>query len=360
MGFFGKIVGKAVNDAIYKASDGKKPVSTDYTKAAINIIKKRIENITLFVSIFATLVFLGFYAFMICSKIDSIVNVIIYSVLSFLLIVSTILDIILFSASRKEMNFLEKRAFTSLKKIKRNSLLIFKLVIKVASIGYAFFIIATAGQTTGRIMSIAASILALLVQLAVHYLACFINDCINYMVIGVSEDVDNSGILFLVDKNKHEKNASNEILRTRSDKKILEELEAQKQKDSNVKDSDDEIKIKYGKYHLECKNKANEALTNDKKLIKLITDAQNLYNQTKESNKTPDLILNIINLVSDVFNKKYDKLSNESYINSVAFLVYYTTIYDYNSIFSESNERFILEKIVNELTGLEEYINNNK
>ena len=45
MGFFGKIVGKAVNDAIYKASDGKKMVSTDYSKAAINIIKHKIENI---------------------------------------------------------------------------------------------------------------------------------------------------------------------------------------------------------------------------------------------------------------------------------------------------------------------------
>ena len=42
MGFFGKIVGRAVNDAIYKASDGKKPVSTDYSKAAINIIKHKI------------------------------------------------------------------------------------------------------------------------------------------------------------------------------------------------------------------------------------------------------------------------------------------------------------------------------
>ena len=248
MGFFGKLVGKAVNDAIYKASDGKKMVSTDYSKAAINIIKHKIENITLFVSIFTTIVFLGFYAFMIYSKNDSVVNIIIYSTLSFLLIVSTIFDIIIFNMGRKEMNFLKKRSFQVFKKIKRNSLLIFKLIIKLFSIGYAIFIIIHYGQTIGRIISVAAGIVALIVQLSVHFIAWFITDCINYMVIGVTYDVDNSGILFLVDKNKQAKTVSNEFLRTKSDQKIIEELERQKEKDSQVKNDDDEIKIKYGRY----------------------------------------------------------------------------------------------------------------
>lgn len=358
MGFFGKIVGKAVNDAIYKASDGKKMVSTDYTKAAINIIKRRIENITLFVSIFATIVFLGFYAFMIYSKHDSVVNVIIYSVLAFLLIVSTILDIIIFAASRREMNFLQKRSFTLYKKIKRDSLLYFKVFIKLFSIGYAIFIICKYGQTTGRIISVIASIVALLIQLAVHYLACFITDCINYMVIGVTQDVDNSGILFLVDKNKHEKAVTNEILRTKSDKKILEDLEKQMESDKNIKRDDDEIKIKYGKYQLECKNKARELINNGKKLVELINNAQGLYSKTSSENNTPLIVLNIINLVDDVYNKKYDKLDNDAYLNAIAFVVYYTTIYDYTVNFNESNEKFILEKIVNDIPGLEAYINN--
>ena len=359
MGFFGKIVGKAVNDAIYKASDGKKMVSTDYSKAAINIIKRRIENITLFVNIFATIVFLGFYAFMIYSNHESVVSIVIYSVLAFLLIVSTVLDIIIFMASRREMNFLEKRAFTLYKKVKRNSLLIFKIVIKLFSIGYAIFIIiSTKDASTGRIVSVAASIAALLIQLGIHYLACFITDCINYMVVGVTQDVDNSGILFLVDKNKQAKNVTNEMLRTKSDKKILEELEKQKEKDSIVKNDDDEIKIKYGKYQLECKNKANELINNGKKLVELINNAQGLYSKTSSENNTPLIVLNIINLVDDVYNKKYDKLDNGAYLNAIAFVVYYTTIYDYTVNYNESNEKFILEKIVNDIPGLEAYINN--
>lgn len=358
MGFFGKIVGKAVNDAIYKASDGKKMVSTDYSKAAINIIKRRIENITLFVNIFATIVFLGFYGFMIYSNHDQIVSIIIYSVLTVLLLASTILDIIIFMASRREMNFLEKRSFTIYKKIKRNSLLIFRTVIKLFSIGYAIFIIAKYGQTTGRILSVAASVIALLLQLAIHYLACFITDCINYMVIGVTQDVDNSGILFLVDKNKHEKNVTNELLRTKTDKKILEELERQKDIDNDVKINDDEIKIRYGKYQLECKNKAKELLSNNKKLVELITNSTNLYEKTSTTNNTPLVVLNIIDLVEDVYNKKYDKLPDQEYLNAIAFLVYYTTIYDYNSDFNTSNEKFILNKIVNDIPSLEKYINN--
>ena len=359
MGFFGKIVGKAVNDAIYKASDGKKMVSTDYSKAAINIIKRRIENITLFVNIFATIVFLGFYAFMIYSNHESVVSIVIYSILAFLLIVSTILDIIIFMASRKEMNFLEKRAFTLYKKVKRNSLLIFKTIIKLFSIGYAIFIIiSTKDASAGRIVSVGASVIALLIQLGIHYLACFITDCINYMVVGVTQDVDNSGILFLVDKNKHEKNVTNEILRTKSDKKILEELERQKDIDNDVKINDDEIKIRYGKYQLECKNKAKELLSNNKKLTELITNSTNLYEKTSTTNNTPVVVLNIIDLVEDVYNKKYDKLSDQEYLNAIAFLVYYTTIYDYNGDFNTSNEKFILGKIINDIPDLEIYINN--
>lgn len=359
MGFFGKIVGKAVNDAIYKASDGKKMVSTDYSKAAINIIKHKIENITLFVSLFTTIVFLGFYAFMIYTKNDSIVNIIIYSVLTLLLILSTIFDIIIFNMGRKEMNFLKKRSFNVLKKIKRNSLLWFRLVIKLFSIGYAVFIVIKYGSTTGRVISIASGILALIVQLAVHFLAGFITDCINYMVIGVTQDIDNSGILFLVDKNKHEKNISNEYLRTKSEERIIEELEAQKEKDSQVKKDDDEIKIKFGKYKLECKDKANFLKANPKKLDEAIKMAYSKYDNTNESNETPSEVLSAIKLVDAVYHNNYE-LDDESYINAIAFIVYYNNLYDASKRFRESSELYILDKIFNEISGLKEYIEKNK
>lgn len=358
MGFFGKIVGKAVNDAIYKASDGKKPVSTDYSRAAINIIKRRIENITLFVSIISFIIFLGFYGFMIYSKHDSVVNVITYAILAFLLIVSTTLDIILFKASRKEMNFLEKKNFNLLKKLKRNSLLIFKLVVKLFSIGFAIFeIIRYDDHSTGRIIGVSFAILALAFQLIIHYLACFINDCINYIVLGLEADVDNSGILFLVDKNKHEKTASNELLRTRSEEKILEELEEQKKKDSHIKDDDDEIKIKFGKYQLECKSKAKDYLKNDKKLNKLISSANSRYESTHIANSTPVEVLKMITLVSDTINKKYDKLSSDDYLNAIAFVIYYINYYDTSKVFGESNEVYILNKIFDDIKGFEDYLN---
>ena len=360
MGFFGKIVGKAVNDAIYKASDGKKMVSTDYSKAAINIMKRKIEDITFFVSVLASVVFLGFYAFMIYSKHDSLVNIIIYSVLSFLLIISSVIDILIFCASRKEMNFLKKRNFLLYKKIKRNSLLIFKGFIKLFSIGYGIFIVIKYGQTTGRVISIASSIVALLLQLAVHFIACFITDCINYIVMGITMDVDNSGILFLVDKDKREKNLSNEFLRTKSDKIILEELEIQKEKDSAIKDEDDEIKIKYGKYQLECKDKANFLKLNPKKLEEAIKISYSKYENTNEFNETPVEILKVINLVEEVYNKTYDKLSEDAYTNALAFIVYYNNLYDASKRFRDSSELYILDKIFTEINGLKEFIEKNK
>ena len=363
MGFFGKIVGKAVNDAIYKASDGKKMVSTDYSKAAINIIKHKIENITLFVNIFATIVFLGFYAFMIYSKHDSVVNIVIYSILAFLLILSTIFDIIIFNMGRREMNFLKKRSFAVFKKLKRDSLLVFKLIIKLFSIGYAIFIIIHYGETTGRILSVAAGVIALIVQLSVHFIACFITDCINYMVIGVTYDVDNSGILFLVDKNKHEKNATNEFLRTKSDQKIIEELERQKEKDSQVKNDDDEIKIKYGKYKLECKNKVLMLKVNPQKLKEAVKLAYDKYNSTQLINNTPEEVLVAIKLVDYKVNNKYDNIDEESYTSCIAFVVYYNNIYDSTRNFKETNELYVLEKIFNEINGLNEFntwLNNNE
>lgn len=359
MGFFGKIVGKAVNDAIYKASDGKKMVSTDYSKAAINIIKHKIENIIFFTSILTTIVFFGFYAFMIYTKHDSIANIIIYSVLTLLLVASTILDIIIFEASRKEMNFLKKRNINFYKKIKRNSLLIFKTVIKLISIGYAIYIIISDGQTTGRIISVAAGILALIFQFVVYFIGCFITDCINYMVVGLTEDIDNSGILFLVDKDKRAKNFTNEFLRTKSDKIILEELEKQKEKDSAVKDEDDEIKIKYGKYHLECKEKALQLKLNPKKLEETIKMAYSKYENTSESNETPGEVYQVINLVEKVYKKEYE-LSEDSYNNALAFIIYYNNLYDASKRFRESSELYILDKIFAEIEGLKEFIEKNK
>lgn len=362
MGFFGKIVGKAVNDAIYKASDGKKMVSTDYSKAAINIIKHKIENITLFVSIFTTIVFLGFYAFMIYTKHDSVVNIIIYATLTLLLILSTIFDVIIFNMGRKEMNFLKKRSFAVFKKLKRNSLMIFKLVIKLFSIGYAIFVILHYGETTGRVISVAAGILALIVQLSVHFIAGFITDCINYMVIGVTYDVDNSGILFLVDKNKHEKTASNEFLRTKSDQKIIEELERQKEKDNQVESDDNEIKIKYGKYKLECKTKAATLKATPQKLKEAIKQAYDKFNSTQLINNTPEEVLLAIKLVDYKANNKYDNVDDDTYISYIAFVVYYNTIYDASKNFKETNEVYVLDKIFNELTGLNEFnswLNNN-
>ena len=354
MGFFGKIVGKAVNDAIYKASDGKKMVSTDYSKAAINIIKRKIENITFGVSIISTIIFLIFYGFMIYSKNDSIVNIVIYSVLTLLLIVSTILDIIIFRVSRKEMNFIERKTFSLYKKVKRDSLLIFRLVIKVFSIGYAIFIIAKYGQTTGRIITVVMSIVALAIQLIIHFIACFVTDCINYMVIGITTDVDNSGILFLVDKNKQEKKMSNEFLRTKSDKKILEDLEKQKEKDNHIQKDDDEIKIKYGKYQLECKNRALLLSNDTKKLLEALTAAQDKYSQTHESNNTPKEVLDVIKLVEAVYNKSYS-CDEDSYINAIAFIVYYNNLYDASMNFYESNEYYIVDKILLDIKCLKDF-----
>ena len=356
MGFFGKIVGKAVNDAIYKASDGKKPVSTDYSKAAINIIKHKIENITLAVSMITTFIFLCFYGFMIASKND-LVNIIIYVTLAVLLLASSVLDFVLFAASRKEMNFLEKRSFNWYKKLKRNSILYFKMFIKVVSIGYAIYLMIRFGTNKANMIGVTMSIVALIIQLAIHYLSCFITDCINYIVIGLTMDIDNSGVLFLVDKNQKAKSTTNEILRTKSDKKIIEDLEMQKEKDSNEKRDDDEIKIKYGKYQLDCKNKANEYILNEKRLNELISASFGLFNRTKEINATPDVFLSLIYFVEAKIDKRYEDISEESYLNAVAFLVYYTTIYDYTTNFNESNERYIVDRIFNEIKGLEEFIN---
>lgn len=353
MGIFGKIVGKAVNDAIYKASDGRKAVSTDYSMAAINIIKRKIEDITLFISVLASVIFLCFYGFMIYSKPD-VFNIVIYSVLSFLLIVSTILDVILFKASRKEMNFLEKRSFNWYKKIKRNSLLFFKLFIKLFSIGFAIFEIIKYGSTTSRMIGITLSIVALVVQLSIHFLSGFITDCINYVVIGISMDVDNSGILYLVDKNKAEKQTSNEYLRTKSDKKIIEDLEAQKKKDRNEKRDDDEIKIKFGKYQLECKNKAKEYIANEKRLEELIKACVSQFDKTNIANHTPGLFYEIFYMVQMRLDKKFE-LDDEGYINAVAFLVYYDKIYDSLVEFESSNEKYIIDKILPEIKGIEEF-----
>ena len=57
------------------------------------------------------------------------------------------------------------------------------------------------------------------------------------------------------------------------------------------------------------------------------------------------------------------EVTDESYLNAIAFVVYYNTLYDASRNFKETNEVYVLEKIFNEIDGVEEFntfLNNEK
>ena len=86
----------AYNKTKEEVMEGKEPISKDNTIAAINLVKFKIERVIFYINLVTTFLFLLFYAYMIFSRKDIIANVVIYSVMAVILIVSSVFDIILY------------------------------------------------------------------------------------------------------------------------------------------------------------------------------------------------------------------------------------------------------------------------
>ena len=247
---------QAYESAKEKLMDGKEPISKDNTIAAINLVKFKIERVIFYINLITTFLFLLFYAYMIGSRYTIIANVVIYSVMSVILIVSSIFDIMLYPGNERMMDFLEKRHFKWLKNLKRNVISIIKIVVKMASIGYATYELIAIDSSTTKQMTLIASYSVLLFQILIYFIADLVGKYAKYIFVGVNKDLDDSGILYVLDKTQRDRVIANDILRTDKEREILAEIEKQKEIDLKVKTENNIInhQIALGNMHNEIED----------------------------------------------------------------------------------------------------------
>lgn len=252
----------AYNKTKEEVMEGKEPISKDNTIAAINLVKFKIERVIFYINLVTTFLFLLFYAYMIFSRKDIIANVVIYSVMAVILIVSSVFDIILYPGNERMLNFLDKKHFRFLKNLKRNVIAIVKLVVKLASLGYATYELIAIDSSTTKLMTLIGSYSVLLFQIMIYFIADLAGKYANYVFVGFNKDLDDSGILYILDKTQKDRVRANEILRTDKEKEILAEIEKQKEIDAKVKQENNMLnhQIALGNMHKEIENKTEESV----------------------------------------------------------------------------------------------------
>ena len=233
-----------VNKFVEKKMDGKTPVVIDNTFASINIIRQKIEKTLFVISLITTAIFLGFYGFMIYSNIinNGIVRMIVYIVLTSVLIVSSIFDIILYPGKKNKMNFLDKKKFSEAKKVKRNTILIIKTSVKAISIGYALYEILAIDSSPSKVVILAFSAAAFLIQIIIYFISDLIILYANYLMIGLNLDLEESGAYLLINKDAKDIIKANQMVRTKDEKDIIEEIKKQAKIDKQVRINDVNLK----------------------------------------------------------------------------------------------------------------------
>lgn len=233
-----------VNKFVEKKMDGKTPVVIDNTFASINLIRQKIEKTLFVISLLTTAIFFGFYGFMIYSNIinNGLVRMIVYIVLTVVLIVSTIFDIVLYPGKKNKMNFLDKKKFNIARKVKRNTILIIKTIVKAISIGYALYEILAIDSSPSKIVILVFSASAFLIQIIIYFISDLIILYANYLMIGLNLDLEESGAYLLINKDAKDIIKANQMVRTKDEKQIIDEIKKQAQIDKQIKINDVNLK----------------------------------------------------------------------------------------------------------------------
>ncbi len=218
-----------IKETANKKMDGKIPLSVDNTLAAIQVIKRKILLISLIFGLISNVLFIAFYIYMIFDKFDdSLAHTICYALLALLLVISSVFDIFFYQNNHRPMNYLERRKYEWQKTIKRRSVTIAKTLIKGFSVGYAIYELVTFEYTTKKLLAILASLTLLIVQSIASFMIDLLLRFVDYFLLAIHQDISDSGLAHIIDKDHKEKEIATNLTRTKRDLKILKEIEEEK------------------------------------------------------------------------------------------------------------------------------------
>ena len=182
---------------------GKEIVSYKHTYAAFNLIKIKTENRIFVFSLLVSLIFLGFYGYLIYLNVDvySLRHIIIYSILSALLLVSLVFNIFFHPIRKMKMSSKEKKKRKNILEIEKNIVMLIQALTKIASLGFMLFEIITIDSSLKRLLPFGFSTLALILQVLITYISRLFIYYYEILLVGIDKDIKNSGIIDILSDN---------------------------------------------------------------------------------------------------------------------------------------------------------------
>ncbi len=293
--------------------NGRELVSYKNTYAAFNDVRQRTEKRIFIFSSLVSIIFLGFYGYLIYLNIDvySLRHIIVYSVLSVLLITSLFFNIVLNPMRKKMMSTEQKIKRERNISIEKNIILLLTTLTKLVSLGYMLFEIITIDSSIKRLIPFALSTLALTVQILVNYISRLIVNYYKTILVGINEDIKASGIIETLtgkDIIKEQINVASGV-DEKSAKQIKERLDNQIKVDNSVKEKNNkDLLFNISRYLVvnnpisleDYKNKYKFSPTKEKDTLHHLTDLGIITIKSKKI----EVQITDLNTIKDLIYKK--------------------------------------------------------
>lgn len=330
-------------------------VETKHTLAAVDRIKKELSVFMMIISIGSMLIFSCYYAYLICSNLNSITHLIAYIVLFVIAIMSFIIEMVLKNKkndSRKIIRLkVERKRFIS---IFTKS---FKYLAKSITIGLALYETLTNPTSDLKLLINIGSCAVLVISLIAEFITYFANRYMDYLKIGFELDFDSSMVAKVFFKKQLKAKAletkvytlQGDSIYTVQEQKIIQMLttnadllkkEREEALSLKIKTSKLEIKeLTDKKLSIKQKEKVEKkyeasivdatALMNmPEKLDKLLIKAENLVAKLPGDVSALKYIPEFLSLINNYISGKYKDISAKSVIATVAVIIYFVAPFD--------------------------------
>lgn len=355
-------------------------IETKHTRAVFEKIKKELSAFLIIVSIVSMIAFSVYYGYLIYNNLESIIHLIAYIILFALVIISFIVELVL--KTKKTDKRKEKRE----KKERKRIITIFTKSLKYLAKG-STIILALIGLKNiseiemSLVLTIASSLL-LLIQLLSEFVISFVNRYIDYFMLSLQMDLDESFVgKFVFKEDRKLRKLEEKIYDAKGESPYTtQEIRIKDMIKENAnklkKENKEEYKSTIQKYKQELKeqNRINISIKRQEKILakynvsvneaKSIIDipekideylikASKLLSKMPEDKQSLQYIPIFISVISHYIKGDYRDFSIKSILALLGLIIYYVSPFDIIPdslpVIGYLDEAFLVEKCLEQV-----------
>lgn len=165
------------------------------TRSSIDHISKQLKMLAKVISLTTSILFIGYYVYLIVTDFDRLGFLIVYSALFVLSFISLIFDIRFYLMEKDEHTRKEKRLSVEKRRKLNNILLFLRVLLKIATIVLSGIELVKYSASNMQIIMFTLSIILLISYLVFNSLIFVLNRNLDLMRLSVERDIANSKVL---------------------------------------------------------------------------------------------------------------------------------------------------------------------